>query len=64
MFPDELFHPDHIVPSFKFISAVIEFSYKPVSLMTMELYAVSVKVFIFFLRAGYTGVHIKKAIFP
>lgn len=46
MFSNDLFHPDHVIPTAKFIAAVMELSHLFKSQMAVELGAVFRKVFI------------------
>ena len=56
---NHLFHPDHIIPTVKFITTMMKSSYRLKSKMSMELLTVFCQIFIFLLRIADTGVYIK-----
>ena len=52
---NHLFHPDHIIPTAKFITTMTKSSYRLKSKMSMELLTVFCQIFIFLLRIADTG---------
>ena len=46
MISNTLFHPDHIVPPAKFVTAFVKFTYQPVSQMLMVLDTVSGEILV------------------
>ena len=60
MFPDHLFHPYHIVPSSKFISALMKFSDHLIAHMSMKLDTVFRQIFVFLLWISDAGVKVEK----
>ena len=64
----DLFHPNHVIPSTKFISAFMEGPNLGESKMLMKLLTVSGQVFILYYRITDTGiqvqnVHVLKSLF-
>ena len=60
MFTYHLFHPYHIVPSSKFISALMKFSDHLIAHMSMKLDTVFRQIFVFLLRISDAGVKVEK----
>ena len=58
MLSQVLFHPYHIIPAGKLISALIKFTHKAIPEMFMEPDAVSGQVFVLCLGTGDTGIQI------
>ena len=54
----ELFHPDHVVPSAKFISAPAELPRQVEAKMGMKFRAVSGEVFVFCFRISNAGIEV------
>ena len=59
MLPDMLFHPYHVVPPFKFISALKKLSNHPVSKFFVKMHTVQSQVFVLLLRICDTGIQIQ-----
>lgn len=64
MFSDHFLHPDHVIPSSEFVSALVEFPYQPVSHVGMKLRTVLRQIFIFRLRIADTGIQVRDVLCP
>ena len=59
MFSDYFFHPDHIIPAMKFITAFLKFTYHAITQMDVKFSTVLRQCFILFsVWPGNTGIHI------
>lgn len=56
MFPNDFFHPNHIIPSPKLISAFVKFANFRIAQMCMEISTISIKIFISFFWIANTGI--------
>ena len=63
MLPNVLFHPYHIIPSVKFIAALIKLADNAVAHVAVKLHAVVVKIRIRCFWVSDTGVHIQDILF-
>ena len=61
VFANYLFHPYHVIPAAEFITAFVELTDFVKPEMFMELFAVSVKIFIFYNRVSDAGIEIYKS---
>ena len=59
MFTDDLFHPDHVIKTPEFKSAVMESSYGLISHMTMEMLTIPGKILVLFNGITYAGIEIR-----
>ena len=58
MFSDKFFHPDHIIPASKLVSALMKCTHHMIAKPLMEMHAVLGQIFIIYLRIAYTGIDI------
>ena len=64
MGPQQLFHPDHVVPAVELIAALGKFPHQPVAQMGVEPQAVPGQVFVVGFRHGNAGVQVQNALHP
>ena len=62
MFTYLFFHPDHIIPGMKFISALVKFSDQTISHMRMKFNTVVIQMWIFFWSTGDAGIHVENSL--
>ena len=56
MFPDDLLHPDHVVPAAEFVPAFMECSHPGEAQVLMKLRAVPGQIFILLNRTADAGI--------
>lgn len=61
MFPDDFFHPDHVVPAVQFIAAVFEGTTEVEAEMFVELGTVFVEIFVLYFGVADAGIKIQNA---
>ena len=61
MFSDDFFHPNHVVPTIKFVSAFMESSNLGKTEMLMELFTVPSQIFILCYGITNAGIQVQNA---
>ena len=64
MLPDDLFHPDHIIPASEFVTALIKFTDQTIPDMCMVILAVAGQILILYLRHTDACLHIQDSHSP